>query len=117
MFNQSYLAILMSFQDPRAGQLLQRVCSQVICSPSTRNQRAPALGMAKILYSTCGEGRGHATRVRAVVEALRSDHQFVILAPGDAYHLLAPHYHQSEIKVHRMAGLRFQYRPDGSLDH
>ncbi len=72
--------------------------------------------MAKILYSTSGEGRGHATRVRAVIEAMRREHEFAVLAPGDAYTLLAPLYEGSEVRVHRIAGLRFHYRPDRRLD-
>ena len=71
--------------------------------------------MARILYSTCGEGRGHATRVRAVIEALRDEHEFAVLASGDAFSLLAPIYAGSRVRVHRIAGLRFHYRADGRL--
>ncbi|MCP5528711.1 MAG: hypothetical protein H7A47_18120, partial [Verrucomicrobiales bacterium] len=31
--------------------------------------------MARIFISMSGEGRGHATRVRAVTEALRAQHE------------------------------------------
>jgi len=65
--------------------------------------------MAKIFYSMAGEGRGHATRVRAVVEQLRMRHQFVLYAPGDAYRLLAPIYEGTEIEVRRIPCLRFSY--------
>jgi uncharacterized protein (TIGR00661 family) len=65
--------------------------------------------MAKILYSMSGEGRGHATRVRAVVEMLRDRHEVVLYAPGDAYDLLAPAYAGSEVRVNRIPCLRFHY--------
>ena len=65
--------------------------------------------MAKIFYSVAGEGRGHATRVRAIVEQLRSEHQFVIFAPDDAYDMLAPLYETSNIRVVRIPGPRFEY--------
>lgn len=72
--------------------------------------------MARIFYSMSGEGRGHATRVRAIVEALRSEHEIAIFAPGDAYDLLAPAYAGTDVHVRRIPGLRFFYTPDGKLD-
>lgn len=65
--------------------------------------------MAKIFFSLSGEGRGHASRVRAIVEHLRSEHDIVIYAPGEAYNFLSPAYHGSDIRVEEMAGLRFHY--------
>jgi uncharacterized protein (TIGR00661 family) len=65
--------------------------------------------MAKIFYSVAGEGRGHATRVRAIVEQLRSEHQFVIYAPDDAYDMLAPLYTSGNVRVLRIPGPRFEY--------
>jgi uncharacterized protein (TIGR00661 family) len=65
--------------------------------------------MAKIFYSMAGEGRGHATRVRAVVEQLRGRHEIVLYAPGDAHSLLAPIYEGTEVAVREISCLRFQY--------
>jgi uncharacterized protein (TIGR00661 family) len=65
--------------------------------------------MAKIFYSLSGEGRGHATRVRTMVEALRPDHEVVLFAPGDAYEMLAPHYSGTGVRVYRIPGLHFHY--------
>src|SRR5687768_10264366 len=65
--------------------------------------------MAKIFYSMAGEGRGHATRVRAVVEQLRRRHEIVLYAPGDAHQLLAPIYDGTEVVVRRIPCLRFCY--------
>ena len=65
--------------------------------------------MAKIFYSMAGEGRGHATRVRAVVEQLRGRHDVVLYAPGDAHSLLAPIYKGTEVEVRQMPCLRFCY--------
>jgi uncharacterized protein (TIGR00661 family) len=65
--------------------------------------------MAKIFYSLAGEGRGHATRVRTIVEHLRNEHRFVIFAPDDAYDMLAPLYADSDVRVVRIPGLHFEY--------
>lgn len=71
--------------------------------------------MATIFYSLAGEGRGHATRVRTIVEHLRAEHRFVIFAPGDAYDMLAPQYANSDVRVECIPGLRFAYGRDGGL--
>jgi uncharacterized protein (TIGR00661 family) len=65
--------------------------------------------LATIFYSMAGEGRGHATRVRTVVELLRPRHRLVLLCPGDAYDLLEPAYRDSEVQVRRLPGLHFAY--------
>lgn len=65
--------------------------------------------MARIVYSTAGEGRGHATRVRTLVEHLRREHEVQLFAPGDAYDFLAPLYAGSDVRVHRIPGLFFHY--------
>ena len=63
--------------------------------------------MARILYSMCGEGRGHAARVRAIVEALRREHEIILLAPDDAYDFLASRYSAatSNVFIRRIPGL------------
>lgn len=69
--------------------------------------------MARIFYSMAGEGRGHATRVRSIVEALRHEHEIVIFAPGVAYDFLAecyPSQTNTNVKTYRIPGLLFQYR-------
>lgn len=65
--------------------------------------------MARIFISMSGDGRGHATRARALTETLRSTHEVVLLAPGDAYTFLAPLYPQSDVTVRQIPGLRFSY--------
>jgi len=67
--------------------------------------------MARILYGMAGEGRGHATRVRAMVEALRQEHELILLAPDEAHEFLAPRYPPGtpNVFVRRIAGLRFHY--------
>ncbi|HTI72336.1 MAG TPA: glycosyltransferase family protein [Candidatus Limnocylindria bacterium] len=72
--------------------------------------------MANIFISLSGEGRGHATRVRAVVESLRHEHKIHLFASGDAFQFLRPHYEDSEVRVQRIAGLRFHYTPEHRLD-
>ncbi len=72
--------------------------------------------VAGIVFSLSGEGRGHATRVRTLVEALREEHEITVLAPGDAFAFLAPLYRESDVRVREITGLRFRYRESGRLD-
>ena len=68
--------------------------------------------MAKIFYSMCGEGRGHAARVRTMTEHLRQEHELVLFAPNEAYDFLAPIYNKPEksgVEVRRLPGLKFTY--------
>jgi uncharacterized protein (TIGR00661 family) len=73
--------------------------------------------MARILYSLSGEGRGHAARVRTMVEALKHEHELILLAPDEAYEFLAPKYPcgTPNVFVRRIPGLRFHYTR-GRLD-
>lgn len=72
--------------------------------------------MATIFFSMSGEGRGHATRVRALVEQLRAEHRLFLFAPNDAYHFLAPLYAGvANVEVVRIPGLAFHYNDKGRL--
>ncbi len=73
--------------------------------------------MAKIFYSATGEGRGHATRVRAVVEQLRARHELVLFASDDAYDFLRPLYQNTDVRIYRINGLKFQYSAQHRLDY
>lgn len=73
--------------------------------------------MSTLFYSMSGEGRGHATRTRAIVEDLRRRHRVVLFAPRQAHDLLAPLYEGSDVEVRRIEGLAFHYKPGGGLDH
>ena len=73
--------------------------------------------MAKIFFSLSGEGRGHATRVRALVESLRRQHQVAIYASGDAYRFLSPLYRGTDVRLHRVGGLRFHYTSSKRVDY
>lgn len=73
--------------------------------------------MAKIFYSMAGEGRGHATRVRAVVERLRKRHELVLFASNDAYDFLVPAYKNTNVRIYRISGLKFQYSAHDRLDY
>ena len=71
--------------------------------------------MARILYSMSGEGRGHATRVRAVVEMLRRDHDVTLLAPCAAREMLSAAYAGTAVRVERIPGLGFGYGGRGQV--
>lgn len=66
--------------------------------------------MGKIFYSVAGEGRGHAIRVRTIVEELRKSHDVVLFAPHVAYEFLDDVYHEAQdVDVRRIPGLEFCY--------
>lgn len=46
----------------------------------------------RIAYGVMGYGRGHASRVRAVLPSLVREHDVTVFAGGDAYDMLAPDY-------------------------
>ena len=73
--------------------------------------------MAKIFFSLSGEGRGHATRVRTLVEELRHRHEIIVFAPRDAYELLSPLYAGTEVQVRPLDGLLFYYTRRRRLDY
>lgn len=56
-----------------------------------------------------GEGRGHATRVKAIVEQFSGRHEFTLFAPQDAYALLSSTYAGTSVRVLRIPGLMFHY--------
>ncbi len=66
--------------------------------------------MATIFYSMAGEGRGHATRVRAVAQHLRARHDVVLFCPGAAHAFLAPLFADDpRVTVEPLPGLFFRY--------
>lgn len=77
------------------------------------------VAMAKIFYSMAGEGRGHAARVRTLVEHLRDEHELWLFASDDAYEFLSRCYGPAAalptVRLVRIPGLRFHYT-HGRLD-
>lgn len=75
--------------------------------------------MARIFYSMAGEGRGHAVRVRTLVEHLRQDHELVLFAPDEAYDFLVQSYGDDRsvenVRLLRIPGIKFHYT-GGKLD-
>ncbi len=73
--------------------------------------------MGKIFYSMAGEGRGHATRARTIIEDLRDQHQITVYAPDQAYDLLEPLYRNTEITVRQIGGLGWSYTKKKKLNY
>ena len=73
--------------------------------------------MANLIYAVSGEGRGHATRARAVIDELRTEHSVQVYTYGQGAELLAPIYRGSDVEVREVPGLRFCYSARGSLDY
>lgn len=75
--------------------------------------------MARIFYSMAGEGRGHAVRVRTLVEHLRHEHELVLFAPDEAYDFLVKSYGDDRavenVRLLRIPGIKFHYT-GGRLD-
>ncbi len=69
--------------------------------------------MSKIFYSMAGEGRGHAVRVRTLVEHLKRDHELHLFAPEEAFDFLqrfyGPDSPDPSVRLVRIPGLRFKY--------
>ncbi|MEW4488212.1 glycosyltransferase family protein [Thalassoglobus sp. JC818] len=68
--------------------------------------------MAKVVYSLAGEGRGHATRSKTIIDQLvKRGHRVYVFAPAVAYELLSEVYQDSErVFVEEIPGLVFHYR-------
>lgn len=68
--------------------------------------------MAKIAYSMAGEGRGHATRAKTIIDHLtKRQHQILVFAPEFAFQFLSRVYvDEHRVNVVRIPGLMFQYR-------
>jgi len=73
--------------------------------------------MARIFYGVSGEGRGHATRARALIEDLRRRHEVVVYSFDQAFELLHSVYQGTEVDVRRLPGLQFAYGPGKRLDY
>lgn len=71
--------------------------------------------MARIFYGMAGEGRGHATRGRAIIEALRAQHQVTLFTSDCAYAMLAPLYRGTDVRVVAIEGLSFAYGDHGQV--
>lgn len=73
--------------------------------------------MARVVYSMAGVGRGHAARVKTLVEQLVPEHEVWLFAPDDAYDFLAPAWAHTDLPIRlvRIPGLRFVYW-NGKLD-
>lgn len=65
--------------------------------------------MATLAYGVAGEGRGHAARVKTMVEDLRQRHKVLIFAPGVAYEFLAKAFADTDVVVQEIPGLLFHY--------
>jgi uncharacterized protein (TIGR00661 family) len=72
--------------------------------------------LASIVYAMCGEGRGHATRARAVIEALRGQHRLTLFAAEHAFEMLSRQYPAGDVRVVRIPGLQFGYSRPGHVD-
>ncbi|QDU87633.1 hypothetical protein Pla175_09980 [Pirellulimonas nuda] len=69
--------------------------------------------MATLFYSVMGEGRGHASRARSMVERLRDRHRIVLYTSFDALDFLRDAYADDpEVEVRETSGLKFHYTAD-----
>ncbi len=60
-----------------------------------------------------GEGRGHASRARAMIERLKSDHRIIVTTSHDALAFLQDNYPDDpQVEVHEIPGLKFHYSVD-----
>ena len=73
--------------------------------------------MPTIAISLCGEGRGHATRVDALIERLAVDHEILVWTSADALEFLRRRYADGHprVRVEAIPGMVFEYT-GGRLD-
>ena len=62
--------------------------------------------MARILYGLCGEGLGHASRSRILINHLKKKHDIRIVAGGKAYNFLSKQFDN----VEEIESPRFVYK-------
>lgn len=69
--------------------------------------------LVKVFYGICGEGMGHGGRSIAMIERLVAlGHHVTTFTYADAFRLLA----DSGYEPHRIEGIRFCQKPDGTVD-
>lgn len=73
--------------------------------------------MARIFLSVAGEGRGHATRARTLLDHLSREHELMVFAPGLAHELLKPLEQTHGIPVVRIDGLLNHYDSKGRWEY
>jgi uncharacterized protein (TIGR00661 family) len=74
--------------------------------------------MSTICYGIAGEGRGHATRARAVIDILKKRHTIIIYTSGQALSLLEPLSKNENVTIREIPVPRFQYNEKNSrLDY
>ena len=73
--------------------------------------------MARIFYSVMGEGRGHATRARAIIEGLRVEHEVSVFTHGHAYDLLQPVFDDTNVELRSIPGLGWEYGGSKRVDY
>jgi len=73
--------------------------------------------MANICFGLSGEGRGHATRVKTLVDDLRLRHSISIYTSGMAYDFLHGAYADSDVEVNLIPGLRFHYKQSNKISY
>src|SRR4051812_9958988 len=61
----------------------------------------------RILYGVVGEGMGHATRSKVLIEHLAARHEIEIVVSGRAHRFLTNSF--PNLKVHEIAGLGMVY--------
>jgi uncharacterized protein (TIGR00661 family) len=73
--------------------------------------------MPRIAISLCGEGRGHATRVWALVDRLQHDHEILIWTSADALDFLRRRFPagHARVRIEEIPGIVFEYT-GGRLD-
>ncbi len=74
--------------------------------------------MANIHISLAGEGRGHATRARTLIDSLRGRHSLTVHTFGAALAFLEPLYRDvADVSVREIPGVTFRYGRSGKVDY
>ncbi len=93
-------------------------CVEVRGSPRTppKTTLCKSPNMAILHLSLAGEGRGHASRARTLLDGLRHRHRVVVWTFGAAYSFLQAYCREhAQVEIRRIPGLQFQYDRKGRL--
>lgn len=73
--------------------------------------------MATLFYSVAGEGLGHATRAKGVIDALSKKHRVIVFSFHQGYEFLREIYAETDVEVIEIPGLKLCYTRSGKLHY
>ena len=67
--------------------------------------------MARVLFTVCGIGMGHAARSSVIIKELMKEHEVLVVSYGDGYNFLKEQFDVTQINWFRLIYDKDQYKP------